>query len=430
VAAPDFTVAGVRLWGREVGAVAEAPDGRITFEYDDAFRSSGQEVSPIHLPLSRAGPQEFPELRRLPAFAGLPGLLADSLPDAFGNAVIKRYFEQRGTPDASLSPVQKLLYIGSRALGALEYHPPLRGPGTRASDEALEVARLVEEARRVVEGDTTVAVPEMMQVGASAGGARAKALILWDRAANRVRSGFARPADGDEYWLIKFDGVTGGTGGPRLQEDLRPGPFGRIEFAYARMAQAAGIAMTETSLLHERDYAHFMTRRFDRDRVLRLHMHSLGGLQHVDYNIRGAMSYEAYLRTIRVLGMGQPAVNEGYRRAVFNVAAVNQDDHVKNLAFLMAPDGQWRLSPAFDVTYAKGNEWTRTHQMTVGGKDADITRRDLLALGASMDVPHDGAGIIADVVGALDLWDAEARAAGVPPAWVARVANDFQRLAT
>jgi serine/threonine-protein kinase HipA len=412
-----------------VGAVAEGPDGRITFEYDDAFRSSGLEVSPIHLPLSRSGPQEFPELRRLPAFAGLPGLLADSLPDAFGNAVIKRYFEERGTPDASLSPVQKLLYIGSRALGALEYHPPLRGPGSRASDEALEVARLVEEARRVVEGDTTVAVPEMMQIGASAGGARAKALILWDRAANRVRSAFARPAEGDEYWLIKFDGVTGGTGGPRVQEDLRPGPFGRIEYAYARMAHAAGIAMTETYLLHERDYAHFMTRRFDRDRVLRLHMHSLGGLQHVDYNIRGAMSYEAYLRTIRALGMGQPAVNEGYRRAVFNVAAANQDDHVKNLAFLMAPDGQWGLSPAFDVTYAKGNEWTRTHQMTIGGKDADITRHDLLALGAMMDVPHGGAGIIADVLSALDLWDAEARAAGVPPAWIARIANAFPRLA-
>jgi serine/threonine-protein kinase HipA len=417
------------LWGHELGAVAEAPDGRIAFEYDNAFRSSGLEVSPIHLPLSRSGPQEFPELRRLAAFAGLPGLLADSLPDAFGNAVIKRYFEQRGTPDASLSPVQKLLYIGSRALGALEYHPPLRGPGTRASDEALQVAHLVEEARRVVEGDTSVAIPEMMQVGASAGGARAKALILWDRAANRVRSAFAPPREGDEYWLIKFDGVTTGTGGPRVQEDLQPGPFGRIEYAYARMARAAGIAMTETHLLHERDYAHFMTQRFDRDRVLRRHMHSLGGLQHVDYNVRGAMSYEEYLRTIRVLGMAQPAVNEGYRRAVFNVVAANQDDHVKNLAFLMEPDGQWRLSPAFDVTYAKGNQWTRTHQMTIGGKDTGITRRDLLALGALMDVPHDGADIIAQADAALDLWDAEARAVGVPREWIARIGNDFQRLA-
>ncbi len=425
---PDYAVAGVRVWGREVGAVAEAQDGRVIFEYDDSFRTSGLELSPIHLPLSRTGPQEFPELRRLVAFAGLPGVLADSLPDAFGNAVIKRYFEQRGTPDAALSPVQKLLYIGSRAMGALEFHPPLAGRGSHAIEDALEVARLVEEARRVIEGDPGVAVPDIMQVGASAGGARAKALILWNRAANRVRSAFAVPRHGDEQWLIKFDGVTGGTGGPQIHEDIRPGPFGRIEYVYAQMARAADIAMTDTYLLHERQFAHFMTKRFDRVGADRLHMHSLGGIHHVDFNVRGALSYEEYLRTVRLLGMGQPAVNQAFRRMVFNVAAVNQDDHVKNVAFLMTPDGRWQLSPAYDVTYAKGNQWTRTHQMTVNGKDTSITRVDLMKVGAMMDVPRDGTDIIAEVDAALALWEPEARAVDVPSEWITRIAGDFQRL--
>jgi serine/threonine-protein kinase HipA len=421
-----YPVAEVHLWGRLVGAVAEVPGTGVVFEYDDAFRASGLEISPLHLPLAERGPRVFPELSRTRAFAGLPGVLADALPDAFGNAVIRRYFEQKGTPGSALSPIQKLLYIGTRAMGALEFHPGVHARSLRPIEEALEVARLVEEARRVVEGDTQVAVPEMMQVGASAGGARAKALILWNREVNRVRSAFAAPEAGDEPWIIKFDGVTAGTGGPELREDVRPGPFGRIEYAYSRMARAAGIEMMETYLLREREYAHFMTRRFDRQDGERVHMHSLGGLQHVDYNVRGAFSYEEYLRTVRALGLDQRAVNEAFRRMVFNVAAVNQDDHVKNLAFLMAPDGRWRLSPAYDVTFARGAEWTRTHQMTVRGKDDGITVRDLLDLGARMDVPNNGASIIAEVRAALETWESEARDAGVPPEWVRQLSDLFR----
>jgi serine/threonine-protein kinase HipA len=243
-----------------------------------------------------------------------------------------------------------------------------------------------------------------------------------------VRSAFASPEPGDEHWLIKFDGVTSGTGGPRVREDVRPGPFGRIEYAYSRMARAAGITIARTHLLHERDFAHFMMQRFDRDTEQRLHMHSLGGLQHADYNIRGVLSYEDYLRTIRLLGMGQPDVNEGFRRMVFNVAAVNQDDHVKNLAFLMTPDGNWHLSPPFDVTFARGNQWTRTHQMTVNGKDDAITRHDLLEVGAKMDVPKNGAEIIAQVDAALDMWEREARAVELSPEWTRKIAGLFQRL--
>lgn len=417
------------MWGREVGAVAEDHLGRITFEYDEGFRQSGFEISPIHLPLSLHGPVSFPELQRVSSFAGLPGLLADCLPDAFGNAVIRRYFEQHGNPDAAMSPVQRLLYIGGRAMGALEFSPPIEGRKSRATDEALAIARLVEEARLVVEGDADVAVPEMTQLGASAGGARAKALILWNRDLGRVRSAFASRQDGDEHWLIKFDGVSGGAGGHVLTREFVPGPFGRIEYAYSQMARAAGIEMPESHLLRERDFAHFMTKRFDRDGAARVHMHSLGGLHHADYNVRQVLSYEDYFRTIRLLGMGQPAVDQAFRRMVFNIAARNQDDHVKNVGFLMGPDGRWRLAPAFDVTWAYGGNWTFTHQMTARGKDDDFSREDMLAVGNAFDVPNYGADILAEVEAALGLWESAANDAGLDWSWIGRIQSLFRHFA-
>ena len=427
--ATEYTVASVHLWGQHVGAVAEDRLGAVTFEYTEPFRRSGLEISPIHLPLTRSGPVAFPELQRVEAFAGLPGVLADSLPDAFGNAVIKRYFEQRGRPAAALSPVQRLLYIGRRAMGALEFTPPLDRQGSREAEEALSVAQLVAEARRVIEGDPAVAVPEMMQVGASAGGARAKALIQWNRALGRVKSAFAPGAAGDEQWLIKFDGVSAGQGGHTLDKAFAPGPFGRIEYAYAQMARAAGIEMAECHLLHERDFAHFMTKRFDRDGSERIHLHSLGGLLHADYNIRQLVSYEDYFRTIRTLGMGQPAIDQAFRRMAFNLAARNQDDHVKNIAFLMGRDGRWRLAPAFDVTWAYGSNWTLTHQMTVGGKDDDFTREDLLAAARAFDVPHDGAEILEEVDAALTTWEPEAKATGLSTEQIGAISSTFRRFA-
>jgi serine/threonine-protein kinase HipA len=192
------------------------------------------------------------------------------------------------------------------------------------------------------------------------------------------------------------------------------------------MARAAGIEMAETRLLRERDFAHFMTRRFDREGSARLHMHSLGGLHHADYNIRQVLSYEEYFRTIRLLGMGQPAVDQAFRRMVFNVAARNQDDHVKNLGFLMGPDGKWRLAPAFDMTWAWGGKWSRTHQMTVRGKDDDFTGEDLRAVGRAFDVPAAGADIIAEVDAALGLWRSEARDAGIPPEWITKIEGLFR----
>lgn len=422
-----YVVARIRLWGHDVGAVAEDRAGAVTFEYEEAFRRSALEISPLHLPLSLRGPVAFPQLRRIASFAGLPGVLADALPDAFGNAIIARWFAERGTPDAALGPVQKLLYIGTRAMGALEFHPAIEGRRARDVDEALAIARLVEEARRVIEGDPAVAVPEMMRVGASAGGARAKALVLWNRESGRVKSAFAPRHAGDEHWMIKFDGVSAASGGHALSEQFAPGPWGRIEYAYSELARAAGIEMSETRLLREREYGHFMVRRYDRDGDVRRHRHSLGGMHHVDYNERQALSYEDWFRTIRRLGMGQPAVDQAYRRMVFNLAARNQDDHVKNIEFMMGPDGAWGLAPAFDLVYSVGGRWARTHQMTANGKDDDFTLDDLRAIGAAFDVPRDGAEIVAEVDAALDRWPGAARAADVPPAMIAEIGAAFRR---
>lgn len=416
----------VLLWGRLVGAVVEDADGVITFEYDEEFRRSALDISPIKLPLATRGPVQFPELRRSEAFLGLPGVLADALPDRFGNAVIRRYFEQRGESDKAMSAVQRLLYVGPRAMGALEFQPSLELPRRPAEQLPLDVADLVAQSRSIIEGKSDVVVAEIMLIGASAGGMRPKAQILWNRKTNTVRSGHARPEPGDEHWLIKFDGV------PPLGADItvgrdpgtKPQPFMRIEFAYSIMARTAGLVLPEAHLLHERGYAHFMVRRFDRVDAGRIHQHTLGGLLHADYNLQAAVSYEEYLRTVLRLGLGREAIEEGFRRVVFNVLAVNQDDHVKNLSFLMDGAGKWALSPAYDVTFAKGHGWTRHHQMTVAGKREGIDRADLEKLGRDFGLGRRSAEVIDRVVAALTGWEKAAAEAGVPGSWVRRIREE------
>lgn len=308
-------------------------------------------------------------------------------------------------------------------MGALEFRPAERLPGRTAEREPLDLADLVLAARQVVEGRTTVAVPEIMRIGSSAGGARPKALVLWNRAAERIRSGFAEPEEGDQPYLIKFDGV-GDLGAP----DPDPQPYNRIESAYARMARLAGLHLSETHLLEERRLAHFLVKRFDREGEKRLHLHSLGGMHHVDYNVRGGYSYEEYLRTVLFLNLGYEALEEAFRRAVFNVAARNQDDHVKNFAFLMDERGQWRLAPAYDLTYARGQGFTRSHQMTLGGKSDGFARRDLTDLGGAMGIRRDGEEILAAVQEALGKWEEFARESGVPAALIRSIGADFRRI--
>ena len=314
-------------------------------------------------------------------------------------------------------------------MGALEFRPPL--DPEESTEKALELRALVEQARRVIEGDVSVAVPEIMQIGGSVGGARPKALILWNRSTNRIRSGFARPEPGEEPWLIKFDGVTRDSAGQGMRGDRQPGPWGRIEYAYLRMARNAGIDMAETHLLRDGDFAHFMTRRFDRAAgeagEPRLHFHSLGGLQHIDFNDQFVFSYEGYFDTIRAIGLGQRSVNEAFRLMVFNVATVNFDDHVKNFGFLMDPQGRWRLARAYDVTYAESEAWTRQHQMSVNGRFRDITRSDLLQVGKNYDLPNDGCAIIDAVIESLTRWREFATEAGVPGSMVEHLECRFER---
>lgn len=408
----------VRLWGRTVGGVVELDDDAVVFEYDDDFRRSGLDISPVHLPLSLGGPVRFDELRRKEAFRGLPGVLADALPDAFGTRVIRAYYTARGQLEKALSPVQHLLYVGPRAIGALSFHPAEHLPLKAAEAEALEVATLVADARRIISGEAEVAIPEIYRVGSSAGGMRPKAVVLFHPETLEIRSAFAPARPGDLPAILKFDGVGDAAVERRLGE---PQPFNRVEAAYADMARAAGIDVADMHLLEsEASHAHLVVTRFDRPGPEPLHQHTLGGLLHLDYNDPGASSYEEYLRTALRLGMPHGQILEGYRRMLFNVLAVNQDDHVKNLSFHMDTDGTWRLTPAYDVTFAQGGGWTASHQMRVNDKRAGIQRADLLAV-ADMFGIRAADRMVDQVRDAVADWPSHAAARGVPPDTVARV---------
>ncbi len=398
----------VHLWGQQLGTITEYRSGRIGFSYEPGYLSAGVSISPKFLPL-QSRTFEFPELRGMEAFMGLPGALADSLPDTFGNLIIRSYFEALGQPDKALSPVQRLLYVGNRAMGALEYLPHLQRK-TPEDEQALEVKTLVESARRLIEGGAGEAVQEIMRVGGSAGGARAKALILWDRTQKRVRSGFAQARDGEEAWLIKFDGV-----GSANVVDNKAKPFNRIEYTYALLAKQLKIDMSDVDFLEEEDSGmfHFMTKRFDRDGTKKIHMHSLAGMTHVDYNRPQSYSYEAWFRLIMELNLGHPALEQAFRRMLFNVVGRNQDDHVKNFAFLMrdASSG-WELSPAYDLTFAAGSNYTRMHQMLIAGKGDDFTRQELIDVGTKFGIRQPGL-ILAETIEAFLRWPELAQQHGV-----------------
>ncbi len=417
-------VAEVRLWGTRIGAVhLPAGSEAAVFEYDPAFAGSGIEVAPLTMPLSRRL-HSFPGLPRA-AFHGLPGLLADSLPDRFGNALIDAWLAAQGRAPDSFSAVERLCYTGSRGTGALEYVPAV-GPDAGRS-EAVEVSDLVRLASTILDArqDLSVsfsddrqeqALRHLLAVGTSAGGARAKAVIAWNPVTGEVRSGQVA-AGGFEYWLLKFDGVAGN----RDRELADPAGYGAVEYAYHLMARAAGLEMTDCRLLEEHGRRHFMTRRFDRlpggDKV---HMQSLAALAHLDFNAPGAHAYEQAFLVMRRLGLPMAQLEEQFRRMVFNVLARNQDDHVKNLAFLMDRRGRWRLAPAFDLTYAFNprGQWTAQHQMTIHGKRRGFVRDDLLAAAEAASLSgRRAAHFVETVAKAVSAWPDFARAAGVAEAW-------------
>ena len=405
------TLAAVKLWDAKVGAIADS-NGRIIFEYDPAYLDSRGSISPLYLPL-RTGPFEFPELKGTEAFGGLPGVFADRLPDRFGGKLVEAHFTAKGISPSDLSPVQKLLYVGRRGMGALDFEPADKTPNAETA-LPVDIAKLVQEARKVVRGDITQNMDEIILSASTAGGMCAKAMISWNRANNDIVTGQGDAPPGYEPWMIKFDGTS---------EDGRPGPFGRMEYAYGLMAKAAGLNMMPIELLVENGRAHFLTLRFDRDGLRKLHTHSLCGLAHADYNQAGAWSYDLYFSAIRRLQLGQEAMDEGFRRMVFNVIACNRDDHTKNLGFLMVEPGIWQLAPAYDLTYAHGAQWTMQHQMRVNDKVDGIAYADLYEVGEREGVKktHE---IVDQVYEAVRKWDDFADRASLPYDWVRKIQAD------
>ena len=418
------TVAEVRLWGRTIGAVSLGDGEQFAeFQYEPAFAQSGIEVSPLTMPLATRV-YRFPELAPN-TFHGLPGMLADSLPDRFGHALVDAWLASQGRTPESFNAVERLCYTGARGMGALEFRPA-RGPAARRASH-VEIDRLVQLASEILThrdsldvsfaGDEKkAALTEILRVGTSAGGARAKAVIAWNPETNEVRSGQVAAGRGFQYWVLKFDGVSGN----RDKELEDPQGYGAIEYAYARMAKSAGIGMSECRLFEESGRRHFMSRRFDRtDGGDKLHMQSLCGLAHFDYNLAGAYSYEQALLAMRRLGLPMESIEEQFRRMAFNVIARNQDDHVKNIAFLMDKTGRWSLSPAFDVTYSynPAGQWTAAHQMTINGKNDDFNLADFRACAKTASMKRGRAeAIVEEVRHAVSRWKDFADEAGVDPA--------------
>jgi len=423
------TVAEVKLWGRTIGAVVLEDGSEVAaFEYDAAFARSGIEVAPLVMPLARRV-YTFPELSR-ETFHGLPGLLADSLPDRFGNALIDAWLATQGRGPESFNAVERLCYTGSRGMGGLEFVPALGPRSDRTTrieiDQLVELASAVLTHRRELRASFAdegreKALTDILRVGTSAGGARAKAVIAWNPTTNEVRSGQVAAGEGFEYWLLKFDGVRGNK--DKELDDSQG--YGAIEYAYSRMARDCGISISDCRLFDENDRRHFMMRRFDRlEDGRRLHMQSLGALAHFDFNLAGAYSYEQALLVIRRLGLPMKTIEEQFRRMAFNIAARNQDDHVKNIAFLMDKSGQWSLSPAFDMTYSfnPSGSWTARHQMSLNGKREGFSLDDFKACAKTASMKRGRAeAIVAEVVEVVSRWRAYGEEAGVPREWRDRI---------
>lgn len=433
--AEPVDLADVIYRGQRIGTVFwDRGNRHSVFQYEPDFISLGMELAPVHMPL-RSRPYAFPRLDE--SFGGLPGLLADVLPDTFGNALIDDWLRTQGRRPQDFSPVERLCYLGTRAMGALEFQPSFREePGTARPVNVERLVELAAAALRRKEGldssfEETEGLNEILRVGTSAGGARAKAVIAWNPLTNEVQSGQAEAPGGFEHWLLKFDGVDAAFDGVR-----DPQGYGRIEYAYHLMAMEAGVSMMPCRLLEENQRAHFMTRRFDRDeKGGKIHCASLFGIGHMPYAPPGlhGHSYEQVFELMEKLGLGPAEREQMFLRAAFNVLANNRDDHVKNFGFLFTPKNGWTLAPAFDITYAHNpapGKWTATQQMSVCGKRENISAADLLQLGRSCSVgtlPR-VKSLIKQVQAALENWRTHTEAAGVDEDNTAKIESFLQRI--
>lgn len=381
-----ITTAEVFLWGTRIGYIHQSEnDVAASFEYDRKFLTSGIELSPFRMPLSDRI-FSFPELSRIDAFHGIPGLFADSLPDKFGNAVINKWLAGQGRSPESFTAIERLCYTGKRGMGALEYVP---AAGPEILNSNVDITEMTQLASEILSGkesavlsDKDASIMQLLEIGSSAGGARAKAIIAWNEETGEVRSGQIETGKGFDYWLIKFDGVSG-NGDHNLADKKQ---YSLIEYAYYLMAIDLGIDMNECRIYKKDGLHHFMTKRFDRANGDKIHMQTLAALGHFDYNTPNVCSYELYADLAKRLGIGKSGIEQIFRRMVFAVLGGNCDDHVKNFSFLMNRKGKWMLSPAYDLTFAYNpdNRWISKHQMSVNGKTSGITAEDLVASGKSM----------------------------------------------
>ena len=385
----------VKIWDTIAGAVLwnEATQ-TASFEYDADFVRKGHDLAPLKMPLIENAIYSFPELRDRTTqaentFSGLPGLLADTLPDRYGNRLINSWLAQQGRPENSMNPIEKLCFIGTRGMGALEFHPAEK-INTEIFD--IEIESLVDVAARMlndrqtfitnIKEDGLKAMQDILTVGTSAGGARAKAIIAYNESTGVVKSGQANVPEDFKHHIIKLDGV----------DDAQFGTtkgYGRVEMAYYLMALDCGIDMMPSHLLEENGRAHFLTQRFDREKSnIKHHVQTLCAMQHYDYNNVGAFSYEQLFQTMRLLGLPYPEAEQMFRRLVFNVIARNCDDHTKNFGFLLKQNSEWSITPAYDICHAYRPEsfWVSKHALTINGKRENIQMEDLLVVAKSMNI--------------------------------------------
>ncbi|MCF8382041.1 MAG: type II toxin-antitoxin system HipA family toxin [Chlorobium sp.] len=431
-------VAEVSIWEELVGAVAwNDAAGLAAFEYDTGFKSKGWDISPLQMPVSDTrNIYGFPALRKkaepaLDSFRGLPGLLADVLPDRYGNELINQWLAWQGRPQDSMNPVEMLCFIGTRGMGALEFQPATMKESKRTF--AVEIESLVDMAKKMLSGkeafaanlrtDEEKAIPELLRIGTSAGGARPKAVIAYNEKTGEVRSGQSTAPKGFEHWLVKLDGVS----------DIQLGTshgYGRVEMAYCNMATACGITMMPSRLLEENGRAHFMTKRFDREGgSTKHHIQTFSALKHFDYISVTSFSYEQLFQTMRELKLTYPEAEQMFRRMVFNVAARNCDDHTKNFSFRLKKDARWELAPAYDLchAYQPDHRWVSQHALSINGKRTDITREDLLEIGRSIKNKK-ASEVIDEINATVAQWKQYADEAAVSPGLRDRIAKTLVHL--
>lgn len=424
---PNVNTVRVKMWGTTVGYLHQDDTGMVGFQYDEEFLKSNIEISPIKMPLSTVT-YTFPALPEQ-TFHGLPGMVADSLPDKFGNIVINRYLESQGRTADSLSVIEKLCYTGKRGMGALEYEPSQE---LTTMNETVDLDALTKLASEILSEKEHIHIEkndnlmaQLMECGSSVGGARAKTLIAWNPETNDIRSGQINAGKGFEYWLLKFDNIKN-----NKDKDSRPddGEYTKVEYAYYLMALDAGIEMSECRLYKENGSAHFMTKRFDRKGAKgeKLHMQSLCALAHMDFNSPRVYSYEEAFAVMKQLKLPYNDFVQLFRRMVFNEYAKNYDDHTKNISFLMDKKGVWSLSPAYDITfsYRKDSIWVSAHQMLINGKSDNITKEDMLKVAEKAGIKKsDAVKIIERVINSVSKWEEFAEKTGISEYNIKRIKN-------